>query len=366
MAEVPITVVMPVHNAERYVRQAVASILAQTWTDFELLVVNDGSTDRTRALLAEIRDPRTCVVDTDNRGVGAALRLGVERARGEYVARMDADDESLPERLARLKTYLDEHPDVVMVHSLADAIDATGRVIRERIGNPRSDAVTRWLLLWQNVPIHPTVMMRASALRAAGLNYRPEMSRAEDFDLWNRLALLGRFGVLPEVLLRYRVHRESVTRSDAVDVQHRVFARVIADNFARYGVPIPVAVAEELAVISGGTWVDPIRHRYGQLVGRLHRLQGSLGQRFCARLRLDDRQLAGVQAEQLVRWSRYMLNTSRPYAVRLLGMAVRRHARVCRGYLFWAVLVTMLKPGKVGPRAGGDILGRSALPGRGA
>ena len=122
---------MPVYNSERYVARAVKSILDQTFRDFEFLVINDGSTDRSIDIIREFNDPRIRVIDTENQGVAAALRLGMEMARGTYIARMDADDESLPNRLEIEKHCLDAHPEVAVVH---------GSVQYMRRRNPRRRA----------------------------------------------------------------------------------------------------------------------------------------------------------------------------------------------------------------------------------
>ena len=156
---------MPVHNAERYVLGAVESILGQSWSDFEFLIVNDGSTDGTRDRLAGVKDPRLRIVDTERAGVAGALRLGLHLARGRYIARMDADDESLPHRLARQKACLDEQPGVGMVHGRAECIDGEGRPLGLDPGGPpvgRRDQVAPRLAQ------RPGPSHRHAARRAAG------------------------------------------------------------------------------------------------------------------------------------------------------------------------------------------------------
>jgi glycosyltransferase involved in cell wall biosynthesis len=343
-AAVPITVLMPVYNAERHLACAVDSVLAQTFSDFELLVINDGSTDGSREILAGYRDPRLRIVDTENQGVAAALRLGVELAGGEYLARMDADDESLPHRLAVQKGLLDRHPEAVLAHSWVDYIDADGRLKRTRLGNGRSSAVTKWLLLWQNVPFHPTVMLRSAALRTNGLNYRLEMNRAEDFDLWNRLAWFGEFLFIPQSLVRYRVHEASVTRGHPRQKQFEAYRRVVHENFARYGIALDHAVSADIAVISGGAKVNPISYRYDALRGVLHELLERLAQRFGAVQRVEAAELAAVQVEQLTRWARYMLGTSRGYTAWLLWCAARKRPGALVRPLFWVVFLCLLLP----------------------
>lgn len=345
MGEVPITVLMPVHNVEPYLPAALDSVLRQTWRDFELLVVNDGSTDGTRAILAERRDPRLRVVDLPPSGLAAALRRGVELARGRYLARMDGDDEALPHRLAVQKAWLDRAPRTVLVHGPAQAIDPEGRPLPRVLGDLRPSVVTKWLLLWQNPIVHPTVMLRLDTLRAHALNYRLELFRADEFDLWNRLAPHGDFDAIPEVLHRYRLHPESMTARISVDLQLAAFARVIRESFERLGLPLPPETAEELAIISGGSHVDPIAHRYPHLVGTLHRLLQAAVARFCAAFAATPEVLAGVQAEQLLRWGRHMLGTSPRYAADLVARSLRRSPAVARTPLFWAVAAALVLPG---------------------
>lgn len=353
MPVVPVTVLMPVYNAERYLAGAVDSILGQSFTDFELLIINDGSTDGSRRILAGYRDSRIRIVDTENQGVAASLRQGVELARGEYIARMDADDESRSDRLAVQKQMLDLHPEVVLVHSWVDCIDADGRRVRKDAGSRHSGAVTKWLLLWQNVPFHPTVMMRTAALRANGLNYRIETNRAEDFDLWNRLATAGEFLCVPQPLVCYRVHADSVTRGHPIDAQFEAYRKVVQENFARYGIVLDRQVSTDVAIISGGAKINPITHRYDAVGGELHHLLEALARRFTAREHLQPAELAAVQAEQLMRWARYMLGTSRGYATRLLWCAVRKRVRSIGSPLFWVALAGLLLPQRLVARAAG-------------
>lgn len=343
--EIPITVLMPAYNVAPYLRGALDSVFRQTWQDFEVVIVNDGSTDDTRALLAEVRDPRVRVFDQPHGGLAAALRRGVAEARGRYLARMDADDEALPHRLALQKARLDRGPGVVLVHGLAQAMDPAGRPLPHVMGDPRPSAVTKWLLLWQNPIVHPTVMLRLDTLRAHDLNYRLELFRADEFDLWNRLAPHGDFEAIPEVLHRYRVHPESMTRRNPAELHLAAFTRVITESFARLGVPLAPAAATELAVISGGTWTDPIDHRYPHLRGALHPLQADLAARFCAASGVDPATLAGTRAEQLARWARYMLGTSRSYAARLLREAITQRGTVLRTRYFWLVAGALALPG---------------------
>ena len=346
MSHHPVTVLMPVYNGEHYVARAVKSILDQTFGDFEFLVINDGSTDRSVDIIREFGDPRIRVVDTENQGVAAALCLGMEMARGAYIARMDADDECLPDRLAIEKRCLDEYDDIAVVHGSVEYIDAEGMPLNLKWDTGHSNIDTKWLLNWKNIIMHSTVMMRASVLNAHALNYRIEMNRAEDFDLWNRVACISDFMYLPDALIKYRVHSENISNSSPMDLQFDAQSRVIKENFQRYGVELTSGIAHELVVISGAARINPITYYYKNINGRLHSIAAELLNKFCTAHALEKKALDETQADQYLRWARYMLNTSRSYTVRLLFISLRKKKAVIISYLFWAVIGGLFLPKK--------------------
>ena len=337
MSHPPVTVLMPVYNGERYVASAVKSILDQTFRDFEFLVINDGSTDRSSDIIREFDDPPIRVIDTENQGVAAALRLGMEMARGAYIVRMDADDESLPNRLEIEKHCLDEHPGVAVVHGSVEYMDSEGVPISLDWNEGHSNVSTKWLLNFRNVITHSTVMLRVDALKEHGLNYRTEMNRAEDLDLWNRVAHFGDFVYLHDVLIRYRVHSENVSNSTPADLQFDAQCRVLKESFQRYGVELSKETAQELVVISGAARINPISYCYKNLNGSLHSLVADISRNFCKAQTLETKVLDATQSQQYLRWARYMLNTSRGYTVRLLFISLSKRKAVIFSYLFWAV-----------------------------
>ena len=208
-----ITVLMPVYNAALHLGQALESILAQSFSDFEFLIIDDASTDGSAALLAAFHDQRMRVVRNPvNLGVAATLNSGLQMARGQYIARMDADDISLPARLERQVTYLDSHPEVSVVGVKVVLIDADGN----ETGSWREDLETssaaqiRATLPEHNCIAHPGVMIRRDA--ALGFGYRAGLPYAQDYELWLRMTAAGcRIEKLDEVLLKYRVHHGSIT-----------------------------------------------------------------------------------------------------------------------------------------------------------
>lgn len=344
MPEIPITVLMPAYNVQTYVGNAVESILNQTFPDFELLIIDDGSTDKTPAILSSYNDPRIKIIRQSNQGVASALRLGIERAAGLYIARMDADDESLPKRLETQKKYLDQHPEAVLVYGLHHLMDAQGEILRTGQGAGFPNVLAKWLLLWMNVFTHPTVMFRARTLREHQLNYRLETNGAEDFDLWNRLSLTGEFFFIPEVFIQYRLHAQSVNRMDGGQRQLQGIAAVIGENFSRYGVALPPEGARELAVISGQTQINPLTYPYVYLLNRLHFLQRDLTEKFTFGMRAAPKALGPVQAAQLTRWARYVVQVSKRYAFKLLLEALRRDPTVIRTRVFGLTFLISLVP----------------------
>jgi glycosyltransferase involved in cell wall biosynthesis len=202
---------MPVYNDAPFIRAAIDSILGQTFTDWELIVVDDGSTDATPAIVHEAasRDGRISTITQRRSGIPRSRNRGVALARGELVAVHDADDLSVPERLARQVDFLDRHPEVAMVGSFAEWIEATGRVVV--MGFPVSDEEIRANLTSRSCFQHGSIMLRRSALQTIG-GYRPEFPLAEDVDLYFRLAERFRLANIPEVLYRHRRSESSISQ----------------------------------------------------------------------------------------------------------------------------------------------------------
>ncbi|HEY0977969.1 MAG TPA: glycosyltransferase [Flavobacteriales bacterium] len=207
-----VTVLMPAHNAARHLEEALQSVLGQTFGDLELLVIDDGSTDGTSAIMARSTDPRVRYVrHTRNRGLVAVLNEGLDQAKGRYIARMDADDVMMPTRLEEQTALLDKDPGLALVATFVDLIGADGNPLgqwnTDRAASTEKEI--RDLMPRTNCIAHPSVMIRRSAL--GDLRYAPDQTGAEDWDLWLRLLARGhRIGKIPRPLLRYRVHPASV------------------------------------------------------------------------------------------------------------------------------------------------------------
>jgi GT2 family glycosyltransferase len=202
---------MAVYNAERYLAAAIESILAQSFSNWELVAVDDGSTDASGRILAKYAaaDPRVVVHRQENGGVSAASNRGLELARGSLVARLDADDVSLPGRLEQQHRFLRDHPEVGMVGGQAAIIDRDGREVAE-VRYPLDDAAIREQLKQTTAFVHSSVMIRKEVLDQAG-GYRSEFDTVEDLDLWLRIAERAQLAHLPERVVAYRIHPDQAS-----------------------------------------------------------------------------------------------------------------------------------------------------------
>lgn len=205
-----VTVFTPAYNRERYIGAAVRSVLAQTYADFELLVVDDGSTDATARIVADTPDPRVRLErNASNRGIPYTRNRGLELARGEYLAILDSDDLMLPGRLAAQVAFLDRHPDHVAAGSWSRPVDDAGRALRGVKRQPVRNADVQAHLLFRCCLNNRTVTARTAVWREYG--YRAEFPRCQDYDLLARVAPHGRLANLPQVLVLGRRHAGQFT-----------------------------------------------------------------------------------------------------------------------------------------------------------
>jgi CTP:molybdopterin cytidylyltransferase MocA len=232
-----ISVVLAVRNGERHLEASLRSILGQSAGDFELIVVDDGSTDGTGAILVAIRqsDPRVVVIRQGPRGLTASLNRGLEAARGEYVARQDADDVSVSDRFARQAAHLDAHRALAAVGSAADVIDRHDRVVARLDVALGAEQVREGLLSLRSTPVHGSMMMRRSGVAAVG-GYREAFPVCQDYDLWLRLT--SRFDIenLGAALYQWRLAEGSAyaTRR-AVQLKYAAIALAFARERSETG-----------------------------------------------------------------------------------------------------------------------------------
>jgi hypothetical protein len=205
MSSPRVSVLIPTRNAARYLRECVDSILSQTFVDFEVLFIDDNSTDNTINIIRSYKDPRFVLLKGPCKNLAAALNFGMRQAKGELIARMDADDIAHPERLQKQVDYLDQRPDFGVCGTLfQEFID--GKAIHDHMDNVRYTDLLDGCYVG-----HPTAMFRSELFRENELFYNESISYSEDYELWTRVIRLTQIGNLPEVLLWYRRHKQSVS-----------------------------------------------------------------------------------------------------------------------------------------------------------
>lgn len=261
-----VSILMPVYNAEKYISMAIESILNQTFHDFEFIIINDGSTDSSADIIRSFHDPRIIIIHNPaNAGIVVSLNHGLAISRGDYIARMDADDISMPLRLKKQVDFLNQNTSIGVVGGAIRIINQDGKPSRLGI-LPRDDSLIRWTLCFTNPMIHGTIMMRKEIVMRIG-GY--PASATEDYDLWEQLSCITKFSNLPDVLLYLRRHadsmistrksRERILRDSALISRRRII-RILGEE-------VPISVVENL-------WGMPLQNseeaiHIAQLISRL-------------------------------------------------------------------------------------------------
>lgn len=225
-----ITVVIPVWNGEQTIERTLASALAQTFTNLEVLVINDGSTDSTAERVGRFNDPRVRLHNFTNAGLAASRNRGIRLARGEFIAFLDADDLWLPRKLERQLEALRARPAAALAYGFSDCVDADDRYIGHGSHIEHSGTVYEKLLLANFLDNGSTPLVRASALATSGI-FDESLPAAEDWDLWLRLAWHFEVVCVPEPLTLYRVHGQSMSAN--LPRQEAACLRVLENAIAR-------------------------------------------------------------------------------------------------------------------------------------
>ncbi|MCC6512112.1 MAG: glycosyltransferase [Pirellulaceae bacterium] len=234
-----VSILMPIYNAQRYLSAALESMVAQSFTDWEMICIDDGSSDGSSDILRRwaLKDQRLRVISQENQGIARTLNHGLTLARAPLVARMDADDISMPERLAIQVAFLDQHADHVAVGgSILKIDDESDRLGVDHLPAEHS-AIEQALLRRQTGMFHPTVLMRKRIVQAVG-GYRRQHEPADDHDLWLRLAQRGRLANLQEVVLCYRLHASSLCWQRSA-TQRDNMNRILEEAYAARGLSMP-------------------------------------------------------------------------------------------------------------------------------
>ena len=221
-----VSIIMSVYNSEKYLKDAIDSILRQTFPDFEFIVINDGSTDASKDIIAGYSDSRIRLVEQSNTGLTKALIAGVKKAEGEYIARMDSDDISMPARLKRQIEFMELNPLYGAVGTSAEIIDDGGIVIKKAIV-PHSWFFIKKLLKYGNCFLHGSMMIRRDDYMRVG-GYREGFIISQDYDLWLRLSRVKKMKNLNETLYCWR-HTHSNISFNRLDEQFKIAALALYD-----------------------------------------------------------------------------------------------------------------------------------------
>ncbi len=200
-----VSVLMPVYNTkEEYLRESIESILKQTFTDFEFIIINDGSTNNAKDVILSYQDSRIKYYEQENQGIAATLNRGLDLSQGEYIARMDADDISMPERLKKQTEFLDVHSDISVLGSWCEFFPK--QKVMKYIAEPKYLDFIKFCQI-----CHPAVMLRSNILKQYNLKYNSKY-KCEDYELWSRAIKFVKFYNIPEVLLKYRWHENNISK----------------------------------------------------------------------------------------------------------------------------------------------------------
>jgi glycosyltransferase involved in cell wall biosynthesis len=261
-----VTVLLPVYNAQRYLAEAIQSILNQSFTDFEFLIIDDGSTDRSVSIIQSFTDPRIrLITHQKNQKLIATLNEGIKLAKAPLIARMDADDISLPDRLKQQVNFMAKHPEVILLGTRMQVIDSNGTVLSQEPLLTK-DAAIRTALLVTNTFPHGSVMLRRGPLLKVG-GYNPEAYLVEDYDLWVRLAKIGQVANLPTVLYGWRINPQGETLSQS-QIHRRHILEVVDHQWqAAKNDPLPLSQWSNIWSREARRQADPQAKR---LLAELH------------------------------------------------------------------------------------------------
>lgn len=320
-----VSVIMSVYNGEKYVRDAIDSVLTQSYSDFEFVIIDDGSTDGSARILRNYAegDSRVQLIEQANTGLTVALRRGVEASRGIYIARMDADDISLPGRLAKQTALLESDHRLVAVSCDVEHFFDDGSVshVASRIGEPR--LLPLYNCFANRIGGHGQVMFRRSAYDAA-CGYDASIYYAQDYDLWMRLTEHGFFGFVDDILYRFRTGHDSISsrsksgqEASAIHLCQREYEKLTA---------VPLSKETALAMMNFWSRSDPYEVTVGQSIDASRAMDKAVRTFFTKNPRLCDKEFH-IRREICALW-RWRMKECRP------GDWSRKSA-MTRNFVFW-------------------------------
>jgi glycosyltransferase involved in cell wall biosynthesis len=230
-----VSIVLPVYNGEKYLTESLDSVLSQTYQNWELVIINDGSTDGTENLILNYQDKRIKYLKNDgNKGIIFSLNRGIQESKGVYIARLDADDIALPFRIEKQVEFLSDNLDYVLCGSYFQTIDSKGKLLKT-VTFPSNNRDAQSYLLLHNCFCHSAIMMRSHI--AKELKYDEKFQVCEDYDLWYRISRVGKILNLPVVAILYRVHDSNMsTRKSEIMFAHvnKINKRILDDLGIKY------------------------------------------------------------------------------------------------------------------------------------
>jgi len=333
-----ISVVMAVYNGEKYLHESVQSILDQTCTDFEFIIVNDGSRDGTGAILDKFlkSDKRIRIIHQENQGLAQSLNNAIQVAKGKFIARMDDDDIAHPNRLTMQSRKMLQDSRIGLCQSLYGLVDEHGQAVpfRNRAGFRFSHLQMRWTLIWQNCICHPSVMIRRAVLEKHQIYYDP-LVICQDYDLWCRLIEVTEFQTILMPLLLLRKHSGSVS-AHYNEKYLATFSGIIAKNLKKYAAnSIDPHDLRTITLISGQMY---LRGKYNteQIdVGRILKVFGCVTSNFIEVHCLTEKEAHSIQkaaGQQLFRWAQQAWYHNKTAAARLLLAGLGRYVGVQSDY----------------------------------
>jgi glycosyltransferase involved in cell wall biosynthesis len=204
-----VSVLMPVYNAEKHLKEAIDSILIQSYAHFEFLIINDGSKDRSETIIKSCKDERiTLIINPENKGLIYSLNYGISLCKGKYIVRMDADDISLPERIEEQIKFMEQHPEVSVCGCDYTQFTAASETRYHAASN--HDEILSFMIFNSSV-VHPSLILRTSVLQTLDPVFNAGYQHSEDYELWSKLITVSKFSAVNKLLFRYRIHESQVT-----------------------------------------------------------------------------------------------------------------------------------------------------------
>ncbi len=255
-----ISVIMPAYNAEKYIASAIDSILLQTFKDFELIIVDDSSTDKTWDIVKKYIKGKRIIASRNNKNLklSKTLNAAIEKSRGKYLARMDADDWSYPNRLDKQYKFMEKYKNVGIVGGQMEIVKEDGTSMGKR-RYAKDDKSLRKNIFWFSPFSHPLIMIRKSILDRVGM-YNPQFNPAEDYELYFRIGKISKFANLPETLLKYRVIAKSMTTGSTKKMElQTIKIRNMYANSKEYKMTHPQRIYNILQLISTHIVPSPLK-----------------------------------------------------------------------------------------------------------